>query len=115
MATVHGQRMCGAKDRAFLRACREEDRCLVTLDAEFGNTPTFPPRKYRGIVLLRIPGRMDPARILAAMETLARALDGQEVRFGGLVRKLWIVEPGRLRVYEGLDDPIPGFDEEEEP
>lgn len=104
VATVPVQRMSGTPDRALLAACLAEGRCLVTLDGEFGNTLLFPPRETRGIVLLRIPGRMDHARILAAVRTLADAMATAEAPGETPDRRLWIVEPGRVRVHQGASE-----------
>lgn len=57
VVTVSDQELEGALDRDVIERCAREERCLVTLDAEFGKPLLFPPDRYRGIVLLRIPGR----------------------------------------------------------
>ena len=46
--TISDQQMEGALDRDAIECCVREERCLVTLDAEFGNPLLYPPRRYRG-------------------------------------------------------------------
>jgi hypothetical protein len=93
--TVPSQRMAGSDDRKVIQVCRAESRCLVTMDAEFGNPLLFPPWESRGTVVLRLPGRADKALLMLAMGTLVRAAEANDPD-----RKLWIVEPARVRVYQ---------------
>ena len=107
VVTVSDQRLEGALDRDVIECCVREERCLVTLDAEFGNPLLFPPRRYRGIVLLRIPARVTTELILATLRTLRDALlaraqpPGNSIPLPGPDRRLWVVQPGRVRLYEG--------------
>ena len=41
--TVSDQQLEGALDRDVIERCVREERCLVTLDAEFGNPLLYPP------------------------------------------------------------------------
>jgi predicted nuclease of predicted toxin-antitoxin system len=41
--TVHSQRLSGAPDAAVIALCQREQRCLVTLDLDFGNPLPFKP------------------------------------------------------------------------
>jgi len=43
VVAVSDQRLNGALDRDVIACCVREERCLVTLDAEFGNPLLFPP------------------------------------------------------------------------
>jgi predicted nuclease of predicted toxin-antitoxin system len=58
VVTVPEQRLERASDHDVIECCVGEERCLVTMDAEFANPLLFPPRRYRGIVLLRLPARV---------------------------------------------------------
>jgi hypothetical protein len=77
------------------------------MDAEFGNPVRFPPHHYRGIVLLRLPGRATSELILDAVRTLRDALlsrdhpTGSSISLPGPDRGLWVVQPGRVRLYQG--------------
>jgi hypothetical protein len=53
--TVQAQGLSGCEVARWIDICRDEERCLVTLDAEFGSPLIFKPRDYRGIVLIRAP------------------------------------------------------------
>jgi predicted nuclease of predicted toxin-antitoxin system len=94
VATVVGQNLCSSSDVALLDICREEGRCLVTFDLDFSNPLRFPPRRYAGIAVVRIPARSGLAEINAALETLVAA-----VGTSGIEGKLWIVELDRIREY----------------
>jgi len=93
-ATVRGEGMSGWADRDLYQACRAEQRALVTLDMDFANPLRFPPEGTAGIIVLR------PARPLLRLlrVSLGQALRGIEAE--SVAGRLWIVEPGGLRVYE---------------
>jgi uncharacterized protein DUF5615 len=48
VVTVPEQRLERASDHDVIECCVGEERCLVTMDAEFANPLLFPPRRYRG-------------------------------------------------------------------
>jgi predicted nuclease of predicted toxin-antitoxin system len=93
--TVPDQHLCAATDGDLIQACRTECRCLVSLDLDFGNPLLFAPTEYAGIVVLRLPRKCSPDDILGTVETLLRALSREDP-----VGKLWIVQKGRIRVYQ---------------
>jgi len=101
VATVAGQRMSGAADTQVLEACRNEQRCLISLDLDFANPLRFPPANFSGIAVVRLPGRASYAGLVSAVQTLAKALESESI-----IGKLWIVEVGRIRIHqdEGGDD-----------
>ena len=94
-ATVAGEKLQGSFDRDLIERCRAEDRCLVTLDLDFANPLVFLPSKYRGIAVPRLPARPSLVDLVTLIETLADALRGEP-----LTGKLWIVEAGRIRIYQ---------------
>jgi predicted nuclease of predicted toxin-antitoxin system len=57
VATVHGQGLAAGPDRLIAETCRREQRCLITLDVEFGNPLLFRPSEHSGIVVVRLPRR----------------------------------------------------------
>ena len=91
----------------MIECCVREERCLVTLDSEFGNPLMYPPRRFRGIVLLRVPARVTTEFTLDTLRTLRDALlararpPGSSISLPGPDRHLWVVQPGRVRLYEG--------------
>jgi predicted nuclease of predicted toxin-antitoxin system len=98
VATLGDERLEGSLDRNLIEHCRAEGRCLITLDLDFANPLVFLPSRYPGIAVLRIPPKASAADLLALIETLADALKTE-----ALTGKLWIVEIGRIRVYEEED------------
>lgn len=94
VATVADQGLQGASDGRVSEACRSEGRCLVTADQDFAQILRYPPSNYAGIVVLS-----HPRPTLARLETLVRqvivALQRETVE-----GRLWIVEPGRIRINE---------------
>ncbi len=95
VASVMGQGLGGASDRALIEACRGERRCLVTLDLEFANPLVFKPSNHAGITVLRLPSKPGYHDLVDAVETLAAMLARSPVE-----GRLWIVQPGRVREYQ---------------
>ena len=95
--TVQEQNLRGTEDKALYDICKVDDRILVSLDLDFSNVLRFPPEGTPGVVVLRGPNHLFPTmRIL--VETLIDAL-ARESPAG----RLWIVEPGRLRIHEEIE------------
>ena len=92
--TIQEQNLRGTEDKALYDICKVDDHILVSLDLDFSNVLRFPPEGTPGVVVLRGPNHLFPTmRIL--VETLIDAL-ARESPAG----RLWIVEPGRLRIHE---------------
>ena len=96
--TVHDQRLNGASDDVLIDACRREQRCLVTLDLDFGNVFRFPPEATAGIVVLRPPGRT-LVDVIATLTAQLVSLLGK----ADIAGQLWIVELGRVRIHQSTD------------
>jgi hypothetical protein len=64
---------------------------LVTLDLDFGNIQTYPPRQHAGIVILR-PKNQDKRTVLTLLERAILVLTNRSP-----AGELWIVEPDRIR------------------
>jgi len=73
----------------------QEKRVLVTLDLDFAEVLRFPPEATAGIAVLRSPGRLWPGAIVARMQELASVLRTEPID-----GRLWIVEPGRVRIHQ---------------
>ncbi len=98
ITTVQEQNLYGTTDEALYEVCKMEGCILVTLDLDFSNVLRFPPSGTSGIVVLRGPNQLfGTMRIL--IETLVNAL-AKESPIG----RLWIVEPGHLRIHEKTND-----------
>ncbi|MBI2872405.1 MAG: DUF5615 family PIN-like protein [Chloroflexi bacterium] len=93
-ATVVSQGASGLDDEALLKLCKDEERLLVTLDVGFANVLRYLPSESPGLVVLRGPNQHF-ATMRLLVETLVSALRTETPR-----GRLWIVEPGRLRVHE---------------
>ena len=92
--TVRDQRLQGIEDPDLFKHCKSEEHVLVTLDLDFSNVLRFPPEQTPGLVVLRGPDDLFPTmRILIRTLVNALATDGPSGR-------LWIVEPGRVRIHE---------------
>jgi predicted nuclease of predicted toxin-antitoxin system len=92
--TVATERLGGSKDDAIFAACCAGGRALVTMDLDFAHPLRFPPGATEGILVVR-PHHNSLAAIRAALVGLLPHLKAEDVK-----GKLWIVEPGRIRVYE---------------
>ncbi len=98
VATVSSQGLSGARDEQLIQHCAAEERALVSLDLDFANPLRFLPSRYRGIAVLRLPAKPSAAHLDALVNTLVAALHQDD-----LAGRLWIVEVGRLRVYQEPD------------
>lgn len=95
VCTVPAQDLCCATDEEVAARCRSDGRAILTLDLDFANPFRFPPSEHHGIAVLRGPARMSEEVLHRLIATFARALETQP--FEGA---LWIVEDGRVRVFE---------------
>lgn len=68
---------------------------MVTLDLDFSNVLRFPPERYAGIAVLRVPHPIDLGTIRERVRVLLKASEQEE-----LSGRLWIVEQGRIRQYD---------------
>jgi predicted nuclease of predicted toxin-antitoxin system len=95
VATVRDQELGGADDDTLFARRRQEGRCLVTLDLDFGNVLRFPPEQTPGLAVLRPAGRPTMAALGRLAEQLIEALSRESI-----ASRLWIIEPGRIRIHE---------------
>jgi predicted nuclease of predicted toxin-antitoxin system len=99
VATVLDQGLESAADEELIEVCETEKRCLVTLDLDFSNPFVFPPEKYAGLAVIRLPRRPTPDDLYVALQTLVDGLDQEPIS-----GKLWIVERYRIRKYLAESD-----------
>ena len=97
--TVRDERLSGSPDETIYETCRRTARTLITLDLDFASPFRFPPEGTEGIVVIRPPRAVLPA-IKATLESVLAELTSKP-----LTGVLWIVEPGRIRVYDPHDEP----------
>jgi predicted nuclease of predicted toxin-antitoxin system len=93
--TVRDQGLQGCSDHLLYKACVSEDLCLVTLDLDFADVTRFPPGATNGIVVIRVP--QNPS--LALLEHLVSQFLQVTTRMSP-EKNLWIVEVGRIRIYQ---------------
>lgn len=84
--------LSGAADENVLRFSIENNRILVTLDADFANVIRFPPESTPGVVRLRI----HPPTEAAIREALRRVL--LLVRNTDLRGRLAVVDQRKIRI-----------------
>ncbi len=110
VATVHDEGLCSASDDRIIQIARQEQRCLVTLDLEFGNPLRYRAADYAGIAVLRLPDKPSQAHLDTVVKTFVAGLEPK------IARHLWTIEPGRIRIYQDPDeDPLgEGFEGDSE-
>ncbi|MHB8901754.1 MAG: DUF5615 family PIN-like protein [Thermoguttaceae bacterium] len=92
--TVRDEQLSGRPDETIYETCRKSGRTLITLDPDFASPFRFPPEGTEGIVVIR-PPRPVLTAIRATLESVLSELTSKP-----LTGVLWIVEPGRIRVYD---------------
>ena len=90
--TVLDQSLGGTLDGPLAIVCREEGRVLVTLDLDFSNIQSYPPKAYRGIIVLRVQ-HQDKASVLKAIQAVVPVLVREPI--DGC---LWVVDEHRIRI-----------------
>ena len=96
--TVRDEKVSGSPDEVIYEVCRATARVLITLDLDFADPFRFPPERMEGIVVVRPPRATLPA-IRATLVSVIAMLKSEPLK--GF---LWIVEPGRIRVYQPRQD-----------
>ena len=90
--SVFDQSLGGHADSRIAFVCKQEDRALITLDTDFADIRTYPPRDYPGLLVLRLAKQSAP-EVLRVMRRLLEVLRTADCR-----GRLWIVEGERIRV-----------------
>ena len=93
------QGLQGSPDTHLFEVCREERRCLVTLDLDFADVVRFPPLQTSGIAVIRLPRNPSLALLERMVRQFLQALTHMSVE-----NKLWIVELTRIRIHEPESD-----------
>lgn len=97
-ATAAGQGVQHAEDASLIELCRQEGRAIVTLDLDFANPLRFKPSQYAGIAVLRLPAKPAADDLVDLVRILASGLEREK-----LAGRLWIVERGRIRIFQEAD------------
>ena len=93
--SVVEEKLSGQEDAMIADRVRSEEIGLITLDLDFSDIRMYPPEDYYGICVLR-PHRQDKISIMELVKELLSCIKMGE----DLVRRLWIIEPGRVRIHE---------------
>ncbi len=96
--TVYDEDLTAASDARLAKACKQEKRCLLTLDKHFANPIAYPPKLFYGIIVLR-PRRAVLSVIQQMVSEILHRINHQPIEHA-----LWIVEPGRIRIYPAEND-----------
>ncbi len=99
VTSVRSQNLGGSSDEEIYKICCSEKRCLVTLDKDFSDIIRFPPINSAGIIVVRLP--INPSFPLLE-QLIISALE--ELKKNSILKQLWIVEPGRIRIRETDED-----------
>jgi len=92
VSTAIEQGLGGSADSDLLDACRVEQRILVTFDLDFADVRTYPPQDQPGIWVLRPTTQS----VEDTLNVLRGAVDLIQTEL--TIGRLWIVQPGRVRV-----------------
>ena len=98
VCTVWEQQCQGATDEKLYAICLTENRCLVTFDLDFANPMRFPPEGGAGLAVFRLSGRVTLLLLRQTVQTLLEGMVREPI-----AGKLWIVEPGRIRIHAEKD------------
>lgn len=92
--TVLEQTLGGEADQTLAAICRIEQRIMVTLDVDFADIRTYPPRLYPGLLVLRVKQQDKPFLLTLFPRIL------KQLQVDSIAGKLWIVDEQRIRVRE---------------
>src|SRR3990172_791113 len=91
---VRGIGLRGASDAEVASYAQSQRLCLLSADTGFSDIRNYPPGKYSGVIVLRLPAKATSSTILTLLESL---LVQSEI-VNQLNGKLAIVESGRVRI-----------------
>jgi hypothetical protein len=90
--TVLDQGLSGASDPDVLKAATSHDRILFTLDTDFLELKTYPPKSHCGVVVFR-PPRQGALSVTKFVNAFVRSTD-----LGKHYRQTTVVERTRARI-----------------
>lgn len=92
--TVLAEQLGGNPDPRVFGASQTEERVLVTFDLDFSDIRVYPPAGHHGIWVLR-PHTQSIENTLGLLRSALRVLEDEPPQ-----RRLWIIEPERVRIHE---------------
>ena len=85
--------MMSASDEEIVQYASDERLCVLSADLGFADVRRYPPSKYHGIVIMRLPRHATTSFITRLLSTFLERID----TFPELRGRLAIVELGRVR------------------
>lgn len=102
VTTVVAEDLSSASDEVLIEVCKAEGCTLLSLDKDFASILRFPPARYAGIVVLRLPEPITLGAIEDALRRFVAAAVGKN-----LSGRLWIIDSRRIREFQGPELPSP--------
>ncbi|MEA1929237.1 MAG: DUF5615 family PIN-like protein [Candidatus Auribacterota bacterium] len=93
--SVIEQELQGCDDNRLYGICRDEERCLVTLDLDFADITRFNPDEGSGIVVIRLPHSSSLIILEKLVSQFLEAISEMKVK-----NQLWIIEINRIRIHQ---------------
>ena len=90
--TVLDQDLGGSPDNHLMSVCRREERCIISLDTDFGDIRRYPPHEYHGIIVLRLKEH-SRQNILNVLSSIVHLLRTEELK-----GCLWIADERKVRI-----------------
>ena len=88
------QKLEGCEDEFLIEKCKKEGRILISLDLDFSDIRTYPPRNSPGIIVLRLK-KFNIQQINEKIRQLIKTLVRESPE-----KKLWIMEKSKVRIRE---------------
>lgn len=92
--TAFDEGLARATDKEVLHAASAQDRILFTLDKDFLNLKTYPPKRHGGVVVFR-PTRQGALAVSKMVEAFVRSADLRKYR-----RRTAVVERTRIQIFK---------------
>lgn len=92
--TVLEERLGGSADPKVFDVCRSEGRVLITFDLDFSDIRVYPPATHNGIWVLR-PQTQSINSTVTLLKGALGVLETESTH-----SRLWIIEPGQVRIRE---------------
>jgi predicted nuclease of predicted toxin-antitoxin system len=84
----------GASDPEIAEYARQCSLCLISCDTGFADVRNYPPIKYPGIIVLRLPAKATSTTISILLEEILK----QPQLLSQIPGKLVIIEKGHIRL-----------------
>jgi predicted nuclease of predicted toxin-antitoxin system len=91
--TAYDEGLAAATDKEVLYECLQQRRLLFTLDTDFLNLKTYPPKNHGGVVVFR-PARQGALAVKKIVESFVRSAD-----LGKYRSRTAVVERTRIRIF----------------